>query len=64
MSRQQSGSETRNDRQASRAPSDATDGVHGKLSVREAGRKGGLRVRELIARGREVEARQGDQRTQ
>ena len=41
---------------------DAIDGTRGKLSVREAGRKGGLRVRELINRGREVEARQKEQR--
>jgi hypothetical protein len=40
----------------------AIDGTRGKLSVREAGRKGGLRVRELINRGREVEARQSEQR--
>jgi hypothetical protein len=38
------------------------DGASGKLSVREAGRKGGLRVRELINRGRQVEARQAEQR--
>jgi hypothetical protein len=37
-------------------------GAGGKLSVREAGRKGGQRVRELINRGREVEARQTEQR--
>lgn len=42
--------------------SGAIDGARGKLSVREAGRKGGLRVRELIQRGRQVEARQSEQR--
>jgi hypothetical protein len=41
---------------------DPADATRGKLSVREAGRKGGLRVRELINRGREVEARQSEQR--
>lgn len=40
----------------------SVDDTRGKLSVREAGRKGGLRVRELINRGREVEARQNQQR--
>lgn len=45
-----------------RPAEDAMDGTRGKLSVREAGRKGGLRVRELINRGREVEARQNQQR--
>ena len=64
MSRRQSpGNETSNDKQADHASNGASDGARGKLSVREAGRKGGLRVRELIARGREVEARQGEQRT-
>lgn len=36
----------------------STDGGRGKLSVREAGRKGGLRVRELINRGRLAEQRE------
>ena len=41
---------------------DPVEATRGKLSVREAGRKGGLRVRELINRGREAEARQNQQR--
>ena len=64
MSRQQSpGNGNRNTKQATHVSNGAADGARGKLSVREAGRKGGLRVRELIARGRQVEARQGEQRT-
>lgn len=66
MSRQQSSgnqTSTSNGKQATPASNGNSDGVRGKLSVREAGRKGGLRVRELIARGRQVEARQGEQRT-
>lgn len=58
--RQPSGSES-NSKQA-HLSSGAIDGARGKLSVREAGRKGGLRVRELIRRGRLVEARQSEQR--
>ena len=52
MSRQPSSSNETNQRhQATEAPS-ARDGNRGALSVREAGRKGGQRVRELIQRGR------------
>lgn len=42
----------------------AHDGARGALSVREAGRKGGQRVRELIQRGRlaEQHERGGEQR--
>lgn len=58
--RQPPGSES-NSKQTQRAPG-SIDGARGKLSVREAGRKGGLRVRELIQRGRQVEARQSEQR--
>jgi len=60
MSRQQSPGKPSSNRK--RAANSTTDGASGKLSVREAGRKGGLRVRELINRGREVEARQAEQR--
>jgi hypothetical protein len=63
MSRQQSpGNPPNNSKQANQASSGAIDGARGKLSVREAGRKGGLRVRELINRGRQVEARHDEQR--
>lgn len=63
MNRQESpGSQSKNGKHASHAPNGGADGGRGKLSVREAGRKGGLRVRELINRGRQVEARQGEQR--
>lgn len=62
MSRQQSpGSQSTSDK-THQATNGTIDGARGKLSVREAGRKGGLRVRELINRGRQVEARQGEQR--
>ncbi|MEI7035854.1 hypothetical protein [Fulvimonas yonginensis] len=61
MSRQQSPGSDSNSKQA-HASNRAVDGARGKLSVREAGRKGGLRVRELINRGRQVEARQNEQR--
>ncbi|UGB38618.1 hypothetical protein [Frateuria soli] len=61
MSRQQSpGSQSSSNK--NQHPTDTIDGARGKLSVREAGRKGGLRVRELINRGRQVEARQSEQR--
>lgn len=63
MTRQQSpGSQSNNGKHASHASNGALDGARGKLSVREAGRKGGLRVRELINRGRQVEASQSEQR--
>lgn len=62
MSRRQSPGRKSNSKQTHQASSGAIDGARGKLSVREAGRKGGLRVRELINRGREVEARQSEQR--
>ena len=65
MSRQPSSSNETNQRhQATEAPS-ARDGNRGALSVREAGRKGGQRVRELIQRGRQAEQQQhgGEQRT-
>jgi hypothetical protein len=63
MSRQQSPGSESSSKQTSHATNGgAIDGARGKLSVREAGRKGGLRVRELINRGRQVEARQGEQR--
>lgn len=62
MSRQQSpGSQSSNNKNP-HAANGTIDGARGKLSVREAGRKGGLRVRELINRGRQVEARQSEQR--
>lgn len=63
MNRQQSpGNGSNNGKHASHASSGSIDGARGKLSVREAGRKGGLRVRELINRGRQVEASQSEQR--
>jgi hypothetical protein len=62
MNRQQSpGNQPGNDKPP-RAADGTIDGARGKLSVREAGRKGGLRVRELINRGRQVEARQNQER--
>ena len=61
MSRQQSPGNDSNSKHATPSAR-AIDGARGKLSVREAGRKGGLRVRELINRGRQVEARQSEQR--
>lgn len=61
MSRQQS-PDNQSSNKTHHAAEGTIDGTRGKLSVREAGRKGGLRVRELINRGREVEARQGEQR--
>jgi hypothetical protein len=61
MSRQHSSDRPSHGARTSRATYGATDEARGKLSVREAGRKGGLRVRELINRGREVEARQREQ---
>lgn len=62
MSRQQSPGNDSNSKQTHHQANGALDGARGKLSVREAGRKGGLRVRELINRGRQVEARQSEQR--
>jgi hypothetical protein len=62
MSRQQSPGSQSNSNKIHHTASGTIDGARGKLSVREAGRKGGLRVRELINRGRQVEARQGEQR--
>jgi hypothetical protein len=62
MSRQQSPGSQSNSKQANRASNGSFDGARGKLSVREAGRKGGLRVRELISRGRQVEASQSEPR--
>lgn len=62
MSRQQSPGSEPNNKQANHAANGTIDGARGKLSVREAGRKGGLRVRELINRGRQVEARQSEPR--
>ncbi|NUO73977.1 MAG: hypothetical protein HOQ10_14865 [Frateuria sp.] len=62
MNRQQSPGNQSNSKHAKPASGGAIDGAHGKLSVREAGRKGGLRVRELINRGRQVEASQSEQR--
>jgi hypothetical protein len=62
MSRQQSPGSQSSRSKTHQAASDTIDGTRGKLSVREAGRKGGLRVRELINRGRQAEARQGEQR--
>jgi hypothetical protein len=40
----------------------APDAARSSLSVRDAGRKGGLRVRELIRRGRQLEARKNEPR--
>jgi hypothetical protein len=58
MSRQPSSSnETTHRRNTNEAPP-TRDGAHGALSVREAGRKGGQRVRELIQRGRLAEQQQ------
>ena len=62
MSRQQSPGSQSPSNKTHHAANGTIDGARGKLSVREAGRKGGLRVRELINRGRQVEARQGEQR--
>jgi hypothetical protein len=62
MSRQQSPGSQSHSNKNQQAANGTIDGARGKLSVREAGRKGGLRVRELINRGRQVEARQGEQR--
>lgn len=62
MSRQQSPGNQSNSNKTAHAANGTIDGARGKLSVREAGRKGGLRVRELINRGRQVEARQSEQR--
>jgi hypothetical protein len=62
MSRQQSPGSQSSSNKTNPAANGTIDGARGKLSVREAGRKGGLRVRELINRGRQVEARQGEQR--
>lgn len=62
MSRQQTPGNDSNSKQATPPSAGVIDGARGKLSVREAGRKGGLRVRELINRGRQVEARQDAQR--
>ncbi|MBP1473537.1 hypothetical protein J7I44_04450 [Frateuria sp. MAH-13] len=62
MSRQQSPGSQSNNSKTPHAANGTLDGARGKLSVREAGRKGGLRVRELINRGRQVEARQSEQR--
>jgi hypothetical protein len=62
MSRQQSPGIDSNSKQANHQANGTLDGARGKLSVREAGRKGGLRVRELINRGRQAEARQSEQR--
>ena len=62
MTRQQSPGSQSSDDKTPRAADGSIDGARGKLSVREAGRKGGLRVRELINRGRQVEARQGEER--
>jgi hypothetical protein len=62
MSRQQSPGNDPSNKPAKHVSSGAIDGLRGKLSVREAGRKGGLRVRELIDRGRQAEARQSEQR--
>ena len=62
MSRQQSPGSDSSNKHDKRASNGSLDGARGKLSVREAGRKGGLRVRELINRGRQVEARQSEQR--
>ncbi|MGN2254443.1 hypothetical protein ACFWZ4_13775 [Frateuria sp. GZRe12] len=61
MSRQQS-PDSQSSNKTHHAAEGTIDDTRGKLSVREAGRKGGLRVRELINRGREVEARQSEQR--
>ena len=62
MSRQQSPGSQSSSNKTNHAANGTIDGARGKLSVREAGRKGGLRVRELINRGRQVEARQSEQR--
>jgi hypothetical protein len=62
MSRQQPPGSQSHGNTNPHAANGSIDGARGKLSVREAGRKGGLRVRELINRGRLVEAHQGEQR--
>jgi hypothetical protein len=62
MNRQQSPGSQPDSKRANHASNGTLDGARGKLSVREAGRKGGLRVRELINRGRQVEASQSEQR--
>jgi hypothetical protein len=64
MSRQPpSDNETNHRPRATDTPS-AREGTRGALSVREAGRKGGQRVRELVQRGRlaEQQQRDGEQR--
>ncbi len=60
MSRQQTPSTPTNQGNTRKASS--RDGTQGSLSVREAGRKGGQRVRELISRGRQAEQRENAQR--
>jgi hypothetical protein len=64
MSRQPSSNNETNHRSNAATTPSARDGARGALSVREAGRKGGQRVRELIQRGRLAEQQQrgGDQR--
>lgn len=64
MSQQPSSSNASSHRPPATEARSARDGNRGALSVREAGRKGGQRVRELIQRGRLAEQQQrGEQRT-
>jgi hypothetical protein len=55
MTRQQSSTHQGNKKHASDASSRA--GGRGNTTVREAGRKGGQRVRELVNEGRQAEQR-------
>lgn len=52
-----SNNDTETPTKATEIPS-TRDGARGALSVREAGRRGGQRVRELIQRGRLAEQQQ------
>jgi hypothetical protein len=56
MTRQQSSTHDQNKKMHASAPSSRAGG-RGDTTVREAGQKGGQRVRELVNEGREAEQR-------